>query len=157
VHSLPKAAIKYYQDGYNCTQSLLLAYGLESGLDLNQMVAAAEPFGVGMARLGETCGAVVGALMIIGLQNGRRNIEDVPATEVTYDLAQEFISQFTARNRSTVCRELLGYDIRTGDGMAAAEAIGAFAKCPKFVHDSAHIVARFKSTLPEMTATVVAT
>ena len=149
MRQLPINSVKYYQAGYNCAQSLLLAYGLESGIEVNQLAAAAEPFGVGMARLGETCGAVAGALMVIGLNHGRRDVANTPATEATYQVAQEFSRRFTALNGSTVCRELLGYQIGTADGMAAAEANQAFNACPKYVRDAARIIAELTAEPPK--------
>ena len=141
MQQLPLNSVKYYRAGYNCAQSLLLAYGLESGAEMDQLCAVAESFGVGMARLGETCGAVAGALMIIGLKHGRKEVEDAPATERTYELAREFTRRFTALNGSIRCRELVGHEIGTAAGMAAAEAGTAFSICPKYVHDAATIIA----------------
>lgn len=152
MQQLPLNSVKYYKEGYNCAQSLLLAYGLESGADMQQLSAAAESFGVGMARLGETCGAVTGALMVIGLNHGRREVRDTAATETTYQLAQEFSRRFTDLNGSIRCRELVGHDIGTEDGMAAAEANAAFTACPKYVHDAATIIADLIAERGEMAA-----
>jgi len=150
LRQLARASVQYYKEGYNCAQSLLLAYGLESGADMQLLSAAAESFGVGMARLGETCGAVAGALMVIGLKHGRREVRDAVATETTYQLAQEFSRRFTDLNGSIRCRELLGYEIGTADGMAAAEANVAFTACPKYVHDAATIIADLIAERGEM-------
>jgi C_GCAxxG_C_C family probable redox protein len=152
LEKLPQLAVKHYREGYNCAQSLLLAYGLESGLDLHQMVVAAESFGVGMGRQGETCGAVAGALMIIGLKHGSYDAGDARATETTYEQVRQFCRRFTGLNQSIVCRELLGYDIGTTEGMAAAVENGAFTVCPKYVRDAASIVAE-SITEPQAAAT----
>ena len=151
MDNLPQLAVKHYRDGYNCAQSLLLAYADESGLELDRLVVAAESFGVGMGRLGETCGAVIGALMVIGLQHGGGEVRGDRATETTYAQVREFNRRFVDLNRSVVCRELLGYDIGTAAGMAAATESAAFTHCPKYVRDAARIIAEYAAEPPAVT------
>ena len=155
MDNLPRLSVKRYKEGHNCAQSLLLAYALESGLDLDRLVVAAESFGVGMGRLGETCGAVTGALLIIGLKYGRREVRDAGATETTYSEVSEFKRRFAALNGSIVCRELVGYDIGTAAGMAAATGNGAFNGCPRYVRDAARIIAEQMSVPQDTMATNV--
>ena len=94
-----------------------------------------------MAGRGETCGAVSGALMVIGLRYGRTRTDDEVAKERAYSLAQEFVQEFESRHGSVFCRDLLGYDISTPDGLASAgqENLGA-TLCPNFVRDAAEIL-----------------
>ncbi len=101
----------------------------------------AGAFGGGMGRLGETCGAVTGALMVIGLKHGKIKDDDDEARERTYELAQEFTARFRARNESLLCRELLGHDLNTPDGMKAVADKQLFlALCPRFVRQAAEIL-----------------
>jgi C_GCAxxG_C_C family probable redox protein len=94
-----------------------------------------------MARMGETCGAVTGVLMAIGLKYGMTQAKDEGAREKTYKLAQEFMTRFKARHNSMVCRELLGYDLSTPEGRKAAHDKGLFATlCPQLVRDAVEIV-----------------
>jgi C_GCAxxG_C_C family probable redox protein len=94
-----------------------------------------------MGRLGETCGAVTGAFMVIGLKHGRTRAEDEETAEIAYGLVQEFADKFKARNGSIACRELLGQDISTPEGVELAREKGLFAtRCPRFVRDAAEIV-----------------
>lgn len=91
--------------------------------------------------MGQTCGAVTGALMVIGLKFGRTNVEDKEAKEKTYSLVQEFVTGFIARNGSISCRELLGCDLSTQEGRSFAEEHKLIdSVCPKFVRDAAQIV-----------------
>ena len=98
-------------------------------------------FGGGMGRMGETCGAVTGALMVIGLRYGKTRAEDEQTKEKVYTLVQEFVKRFKARNGSILCRELLGCDLSTQDGRTLAkEKQLTKTLCPKYVQDAAEII-----------------
>lgn len=134
-------ASAHFAEGYSCSQSLLLAYASWLGIEPGMAARIAAPFGSGMARMGWTCGAVTGALMVIGLRCGHEAAGDKETKERTYAVARGFISRFDARNGSLICRELLGYDVSTPEGLESARADGLFgSRCPKLVRDAAEIV-----------------
>lgn len=94
-----------------------------------------------MARLGETCGAVTGGFMVIGLKHGKTKADDDAARERTYALAQELTRRFRARNGTIQCRELLGHDLSTEEGRDAVAEQNLFVtRCPKFVLDAGEIL-----------------
>lgn len=94
-----------------------------------------------MARTGETCGAVTGAMMVIGLRHAKVRPDDDASRELAYALAHEFMDAFRERNGSLLCRELLGVDVSTPEGMKEIREKDLFATvCPKFVRDAAEIV-----------------
>lgn len=66
-----------------------------------------------MAGRGDTCGALSGALMGIGLKYGGTRSDDEEAKERAYSLAQKFMQEFESRHGSVFCRDLLGHDIST--------------------------------------------
>ena len=135
-------AIACFKEDYNCSQAVLSTYAPTLGLDRETALRVAAAFGGGMGRTGETCGAVSGALMVIGLRYGRSTAGDEGAKEKTYNLAVEFLKTFAARNDGCVkCRELLGCDISSPEGRQAAREQGLFdTLCPQFVRDAAEIV-----------------
>lgn len=134
-------AVSCFKEGFNCAQAICSTYGQEYGLDQKTALKAACGFGAGMGCMAETCGAVTGAYMIIGLKYGRSDIFDLPAKEKTYKLVREFSEKFKSRNGSVVCKELLGMDISTAEGMKAAKEKKTFETCcPKFVKDAAEII-----------------
>ncbi len=92
--------------------------------------------------MGETCGAVTGALMVIGLKYGQTISEDKAAKDQSYELAKQFAERFKDRNHGClICRELLGADISTPEGLQKLREKQAFTTmCPKFVRDAAEIV-----------------
>lgn len=138
---LAKVASARFAESYSCSQSLLLACASRLGIEPGMAARIAAPFGSGMARMGWTCGAVTGALMVIGLRCGHEAAADTEANERTYAVAREFISLFDARNGSATCRELLGHDVGTPEGLESARAEGLFeSRCPKLVRDAAEIV-----------------
>jgi C_GCAxxG_C_C family probable redox protein len=119
---------------------LLSTYGERFGLDREMAFKVAGVFGSGMGR-GDTCGAVTGAFMVIGLKHGKTKGSDDASQERTDELARQFAERFIARNSSIVCRELLGCDISTSEGLKAAKKEKHFKKrCPKFVQDAAEIL-----------------
>jgi C_GCAxxG_C_C family probable redox protein len=94
-----------------------------------------------MARAGETCGAVTGSLMVIGLNHAKTRKDDDDGRERAYALAQELMDAFRERNGTLLCRELLGVDVSTPEGIAAVREKDLFRTvCPKFVRDSAEIL-----------------
>ncbi|MCJ7546358.1 MAG: C-GCAxxG-C-C family protein [Deltaproteobacteria bacterium] len=120
---------------------MLSSFGEELGLERELAFRVAGAFGGGMARMGETCGAVTGALMVIGLKYGMTQAKDEGAREKTYKLAQEFMTRFKDRHNSMVCKELLGYDLSTPEERKAAYEKGLFTTlCPQLVRDAVEIV-----------------
>ncbi len=94
-----------------------------------------------MGHLGETCGAVTGAFMLIGLKYGKTGVEDEQRREKAHSLVKEFAREFKSRNGSITCRELLDCDISTSEGMKLAEENELFiTRCPTFVRDAAEII-----------------
>ncbi len=91
--------------------------------------------------MGKTCGAITGAFMVIGLKHGMTKVEDEQTKEKTCDLVIEFVNRFEARNGSIMCKELLGCDISTPEGMKIIEDKKLFETlCPKLVQDAAEII-----------------
>jgi C_GCAxxG_C_C family probable redox protein len=82
----------------------------------------ASGFGGGMAGAGGTCGALVGAVMTVGLVHGR---SDATADRrPAYGLTAEIVAAFEQEMGSTSCRELTELDLRTPEGMKALRESG---------------------------------
>jgi C_GCAxxG_C_C family probable redox protein len=120
---------------------VLFSFSQRFGLDREVALKIGGAFGGGMARMGETCGAVTGAFMVIGLKYGKTKAGDEKAHEKTYERAQEFVRQFKTRNRFIFCRDLLGHDLGTSEGRKVVkEKKLATTLCPKFVQDAVEII-----------------
>jgi len=122
----------------NCAQSVFSAYAPDLGLDEELALKIASGFGAGMGRQCETCGAVTGAYMVIGLKCGHISSGDKEGKEKTYAMVQEFSRRFKERNQSTLCEQLLGTHLVTGDKEKAERQVKEL--CPKLVRDSAEIL-----------------
>jgi C_GCAxxG_C_C family probable redox protein len=134
-------AVSCFKEGFACSQSIFSTYGDVFGLHRDVALKISCAFGGGMAGLGETCGAVTGALMVIGLKYGKEKSDDNVAKEKTYKFAREFINKFKSLNGSIKCKELLNCDISTPEGMKVAKEKNLFTTiCPKLVRDSAEIL-----------------
>ena len=97
--------------GCNCPQSVVLAYEdvlTACGIDVRTAARLASPFGGGMGRLREVCGAMSGMLMIEGLVEGYDDPEAFEAKSELYERVQGLAKSFGKENGSILCRELLG-------------------------------------------------
>ena len=134
-------AKKQFEKGFLCAPAVLSTYSEQFGLEKALALKIACGFGAGIGRMGRTCGAVTGALMVIGLKYGQANLADVESREKTYKLIKEFVANFTALHGSIECKELIGYDLSDSGGIKLARERGVFTnKCPSFVYDSACIL-----------------
>ena len=134
-------AAEVFSQGYNCAQAVLQACGETRGLARDAALRVAGPFGAGIGRLGDMCGAVSGAIMAIGLGYAKTKPEEDAARDRSYKLAREFMDRFRQKHGSVVCRDLIGCDMSTPEGLAKAKELGVHKNvCPRFVRDAAEIV-----------------
>jgi len=127
-----------FNGGFDCSQAMLSTYCEDLGLDKETALKISCGLAVGMARLGSTCGAVTGAYLVISLKYGKYLPDDNESKEKTFALIQEFDRQFTEKNGSVNCRELVGVDLRYGDKVFAKKQVQAV--CPGLVKDAAEIL-----------------
>lgn len=134
-------AIELHGMGANCAQSVACAFAAEHGVEETALLRAATGFGGGMGRLASTCGAVTGAFMVLGLAHGMHSPGESAAKEKTYAEVREFARRFTARCGALACRDLLGVDIGTPEGLARARDEKLIAmRCPGYIRDAVLIL-----------------
>ena len=114
--------VKTHAEGFSCAQALLAVYGPELGMDRETALKVAGGFGGGMGRMAGTCGAVTGAFMVIGLVHSMTKKGDLQQKELSYEYIRKFAETFRERNKTLVCRELMGVDVSTPEGFAEAKA-----------------------------------
>jgi C_GCAxxG_C_C family probable redox protein len=133
--------IEKFKGGRNCSQAVFAAYAEECGLPIETALKIACGFGGGLGRLGYTCGAVTGAIMVIGLKACDAAPTDPITKTRVYGLVRSFMEEFEARHETTLCRELLGCDIGTPEGHEKAKALGLFdTECPVYIRDAVEIL-----------------
>ncbi len=134
-------ALSIFKEDFNCAQSIFGTYASRYGLDRDIALNISTGFGGGMARSGRTCSAVTGAFMVIGLKNGMGLSKDTEAKRKTYQLINKFSKKFQENNSSLICKELLGCDINTPEGMDYFNQNELFEKkCLKCVKNAAEIL-----------------
>lgn len=140
-------ALNYFRNKFNCSQSVLTVFCEEFGLSEDDCLKVSCAFGGGMGRHQLTCGAVTGALMVLGLKYGKKlNDSDIKKLE-TYSKTREFFSEFEKIHGSTSCRELLnGYDMNDPEDHRKITEQRLFdINCEKYVADSVRIVEKLIS------------
>ena len=109
-------AKELFLSGYNCAQSVLLSFAddLKFSKELAQKMAAG--FGGGMGKQQETCGAVTGAIMVLGLLKGEHVNNNDELKSESYGSVKELTREFIAEYKTTNCRDLIGCDLNTPEG-----------------------------------------
>lgn len=114
-------AVARFAEGYSCAQSVFSVLAEARGMDIELAYRVSAGFGGGMARTAGTCGCVTGALMAIGLaQRSVSREENKAEREKTYELGRRMMREFEERNGSTCCRDLIGCDLSTPEGLKQA-------------------------------------
>ena len=101
-------ARNYFRQGYNCAQSVALAFSDKLGMDERTVLRCVSAFGGGMGRLREVCGTVSGMFFVLGTLRGYDDAKDLKGKERLYADVQELAERFRRENGSIICRELLG-------------------------------------------------
>lgn len=124
---------------FNCAQTIFGLFASDLGLDEKTALKISSGFGGGMASA-ETCGAVTGAYMVIGMKHGHSNSNpgDKAKTKL---LIQKFNEEFRKVHGSLICKNLTGFDISTPEGSFAANEAEVFKqKCPLLIKSACKII-----------------
>lgn len=122
--SRSQRALELFSQSYNCAQSVFAACAA-NGLSEAQRLALAAPFGGGIARQGEICGALTGALLALGEAAGEAMAADpVAGRNALYERAQQLTADFRSAHGSILCRELTGCILNTEDGQRSYKERG---------------------------------
>ncbi len=133
-------ALELFANNFNCSQAVLTAFAPDFGLDEELALKLGTSFGGG-ARNGEICGAVSGALLVLGLKYGHHISEDNQQKSRAYAIAVDYTNRFKEANRSIVCRDLLGYDLSIPEEAACIKEKCLFAEvCPEMIKSAVEIL-----------------
>ncbi len=103
-----KRAQAYFEEGYNCCQSVFLAFGERYGFDREMSARLSASFGGGVGRLREVCGTVSAMALVSGLECGATEGADQAGKAANYEQMQRLAARFQEESGSLICRELLG-------------------------------------------------
>lgn len=142
-------AVRLFESGFNCAQSVFGAYADLFGMDKEAALKLTSPMGAGMGRMREVCGTVSAMALLSGLADGNSDPEDVARKTEIYQRVRDMSDEFAAANGSIICRELLGILGREKSARPSERTKDYYAKrpCVKFVRCAAEIVE--KTLVPE--------
>ncbi|MEG2273900.1 MAG: C-GCAxxG-C-C family protein [Clostridia bacterium] len=136
-------ATAYFKEGYNCCQSVVLTFKDLISVDQETALKMASPFGGGMGRLRQVCGAVSGMFIVLGSLYGYTEPTARAEKVELYGRVQALAKEFSDKNGSIVCRELLE---GTGANLNGEERNAEYYKkrpCADLVGDAAEILENF--------------
>lgn len=123
-------AHQYHKQGYSCAQSVAAAFADLTGWEPEYLFAAAGSFGGGVGGSHEEqCGAVSGALLVLGLLFPHTQAEDREAKKEIFSLAKQFRQRFFETFGHTRCGDLLRSRCGVSEKNTAAARLGLTAHC----------------------------
>ena len=136
----PEMIAEKFEKGFDCSQVIMEHYADELHISPETANRVAACFGGGMNR-GETCGAVIGALMVLGMRYGQYDEKHMEQKDVMALRRTAFFEKFEEKYPSCICRELLGYDVSKPEDLQKILDKGLlFDFCPKVVADVIEIL-----------------
>ncbi len=145
--SRAEQAADYFLEGYNCSQSVFLAFADRYGLDRETALRLSCTFGGGMGRMRQVCGAVSGMALVCGLETGNTDPKDRQKKTENYGQMRKLAEAFREKHGSIVCGELLALSAREKqrEGAAPSERTAEYYKkrpCRELVRCAAEILER---------------
>jgi C_GCAxxG_C_C family probable redox protein len=135
-----KAAEIYKQD-YTCSQAVLVVFADDFDLDRDTALRIACGMGGGMGRTDQMCGAVTGAIMVLGLRYGMTDPARQEDKLDTYGKVKQFMERFIQCHESVGCTDLIGCNLSTPEGLERSQTENlADTICPPLVEDAVRIL-----------------
>ncbi len=105
-------AVELFMEGYNCAQSVFVAFSHRFGIDEATAKKISAGLGGGVGRMREICGAVSASAMVLGDICAAMEGADQESKGKNYEIVREFAEKFTEKHGSVVCREILGLQVK---------------------------------------------
>jgi C_GCAxxG_C_C family probable redox protein len=131
-----------FEQGFHCAQSVLAAYADHGGLSEEAALRMGAAL-AGGSTVGGECGAVAAGYLVLGLKHARTvpTFGDVAKEGELFDRIRRFVEEFKTRHGAITCRDLLGVDVFTEEGLAEGRRRGLFRqRCPRYVRDAITIL-----------------
>lgn len=138
-------ARKYFLEGYNCSQAIILAFKDVLPGDIDSILKMAVPFGGGISRLRKTCGAFSAIVMILGLLEGYTTNETGEVKQKLYEKVQNLANKFEEKNGSIDCFALLKIPNQKQDSIPSERTSEYYKKrpCPDIIANAADILEEY--------------
>lgn len=116
-------AKEHFKNGYNCAESVILAFCELTGRDPQSLLSVATCFGGGVGRSGCICGALAGGVIALGSIYGRKSSDD--DKKRPYGLASRLFNQFTEEFGSSCCQVINKGDFKSKEHVTRCSGIAA--------------------------------
>lgn len=148
-HDEPAAEL--FCSGCNCAQAVFAAFCDVTGMEEETALRLASSFGAGMGRLRETCGAVTGMFMVLGMVYGGDKKSSQAEKGAHYARVQELAAAFRDVHGTIKCSELLeGLNKNTAPmPEARTEAYYKSRPCVRFVTTAARLLDAYLEEHPQ--------
>ena len=144
MNRVDKAA-ELFLEGFNCAQSVFAAFCDRFGMDEETAKRVSAGLGGGVGRQREGCGAVSGAVMVLGSVKAAVDGDDAKGKKENYELVREFCERFKALHETIICRDLLRLSAEKKETAKPDDRTAAYYKnrpCLKIVEDAAEILTK---------------
>lgn len=138
-----EVAVKLFTEGYNCAQAVFGAFAEEIGFLQSQALKMAAPFGGGVGRQREICGAVSGMLMVFGFIYGYETPETGDIKMQHYEQTRALCDAFKEQTGSIICRDILKTEEVGGTPAARTEQYYHERPCVRCVRTAAEILEEY--------------
>ncbi len=129
----------YHNQGFNCCQSVLMPFADFLGKDVQLLMDVASGFGKGCGTQ-EICGAVSGAIMVLGLATPVDPADPEGSKARTVAKGMEFQKRFSQRFESVRCDALFGRPIQLDDRLPEAKRVGMTKGCDPYIVTAVEIL-----------------
>ena len=140
-------AAELFVNGYNCAQSVAMAFSDVTGLDEKTSARLVSAFGGGMGRLREVCGAVSGMFFVLSILYGYDSPDDVQKKRVYTDV-QALAEKFRKENGSIICREILNNPPSDPNPSPRTAEYYRVRPCARMVYTAAQLMEEFIAEHP---------
>ena len=137
-----------FMSGCNCAQAVFLAFTDVTGMDRKTAAKLSAPFGGGIGRMREVCGAVSGMFMVLGLLYGYDNADAKEAKKELYKQVQALAGEFSAQNASIICRDILKNPPSDPNPTPRTAEFYAKRPCARMVMTAARLLDKFIAEHP---------
>lgn len=143
-------AVSLFKEGYNCSQSVFLAFEDLHHFDRSTAARLSSSFGGGMGRLREVCGTVTGMFLVLGVLYGYEEPKNFTKKSEHYTRVQELAKAFEESHGSIICRELLGLNVKREAPVPEKRTEEYYKKrpCPELAGDAAELLQMYIDAHP---------
>lgn len=132
----PEEVGAQFEKGFDCSQVVAEYFAEDMGLTVEEARKVAACYGGGCG-MGGTCGAVAGAMMVLGMEYGQYDADHMEQKDIMAQKRAAFFEAFSKEYGSSLCRDLLGHDVsQPGEFDKVMEEGTMFTLCPRIVSDS---------------------